>query len=278
MISGSAALTGSTNTRTTLSYVNNLVTGATSSGSYQVFISNEYMDDDMMDVLIGTYGFNVTKRTHLMGSNTDYIVKWEPNPPQPSPSPTPSVTRTPTPTMTPSVTPTMTKTPTSTVTPTATVTPTKTVTPTASITPTASVTPSVTPTVTPTKTVTPTASGAAPSATPTMSPTLTPTPTNQPFQSYNYSISATDLAAATGNTGGLVGYNNKVVVIITGGYNCANTTVRDFTYSFNAAGSSYISWLISPKVSVPVIGYYQNNVLVTTGLVSTQTINSSVPC
>jgi hypothetical protein len=144
MISGSAALTGSTNTRTTLSYVNNLVTGATSSGSYQVFVSNEYMDDDMMSVLIGTYGFNVTKRTHLMGSNTDYIVKWEPNPPQPSVTPTPTTT------ITPTVTPTITQTPTRTITPT--ITPSVTVTITPSITPTRSVTPTPTTTITPTVT------------------------------------------------------------------------------------------------------------------------------
>jgi hypothetical protein len=148
MISGSAALTGSTNTRTTLSYVNNLVTGATSSGSYQVFISNEYMDDDMMSVLIGTYGFNVTKRTHLMGSNTDYIVKWEPNPPQPSVTPTPTTT------ITPTVTPTITQTPTRTITPTPSVTVTKTPT----------ITPTITPSITPTRSITPT---------PTITPTVT---------------------------------------------------------------------------------------------------------
>lgn len=155
MISGSAALTGSTQTRTTLSYVNNLVTGATSSGSYQVFISNEYMDDDMMDVLIGTYGFNVTKRTHLMGSNTDYIVKWEPNPPQPSVTPTPTTTVTPT------------------VTPTVTVTPTRTVTPTPSVT--VTTTPSITPSITPTRSITPT-------------PTITPTSTSTRVPGVDFTI------------------------------------------------------------------------------------------
>lgn len=277
MISGSAATTGSTQTRTTLSYVNNLVTGATSSGSYHIYVPNDYMDDSMMDTLIG-YGYRVTKRNTLMGTNMDYLINWEPNPTPPTPTPTMTPTRTVTPTVTPSHTPTMTQTPTHTATPTATPTVTATATPT--VTPTKTVTPtaSITPTVTPTKTVTPTSSGAAPSATPTMSPTLTPTPTNQPYQSYNYSISATDLALATGNTGGLAGYNNKVVVVITNGYNCGNTTERNFTYSFNAAGSSYISWLISRKTDVPVLGYYQNNVLVTAGLISTQTINPSVPC
>ena len=272
MISGSAATTGSTQTRTTLSYVNNLVTGATSSGSYHIFVPNDYMDDDMMDSLVG-YGYRVTKRNTLMGTNTDYLINWEPNPTAPTPTPTMTPTRTVTPTVTPSVTPTMTQTPTHTVSPTATVTPTKTVTPTASITST------VTPTATPT--ITPTSSGVipsvTPSVTPTRTPTRTPTPSNQLYQSYNYSISATDLAAATGNSGSAQ-YNNQVVVVVTNGYNCGNTTERNFTYAFNAAGSSYISWLISRKTDVPVLGYYRNDVLVTTGLVSTQTINSSVPC
>jgi len=296
MISGSAATTGSTQTRTTLSYVNNLVTGATSSGSYHIYVPNDYMDDDMMDDLIG-YGYRVTKRNTLMGTNMDYLINWAPNPVAPSPTPTTSPTRTPTPTITPTGTPAATVTPTRSATPTPTptmtststptVTPTKTVTPTASITSTvtptptssplaASVTPSVTPTRTPTPT--PTSSPLAASVTPSVTPTRTPTPSFQPFQSYNYSISATDLADATGNTGSLVGYNNNVVVVVTNGYNCGNTTERNFTYAFGAAGPSYVSWLISRKTDIPVLGYYKNNGLVTTGLVSTQTINSSVPC
>lgn len=261
MISGSAATTGATQTRTTLSYVNNLVTGATSSGSYHIYVPNDYMDDDMMDALIG-YGYRVTKRNSLMGSNMDYLVNWAPNPVAPSPTPTMSPTRTPTPTITP------TRTPTATVTPTRSATPTPTPTTTATSTPTA--------TVTPTRTVTPTSSAAAPSVTPSVTPTRTPTPSFQPYQSYDYVISATDLAAATGNSGSAQ-YNNKVVVVVNDGYNCGNLTVRDFTYEFTAAGS-YISWLVSPKVSVPILGYYQNDTLVTTGLVSTQTANPSVPC
>jgi hypothetical protein len=261
MISGSAATTGATQTRTTLSYVNNLVTGATSSGSYHIYVPNDYMDDDMMDDLIG-YGFRVTKRNTLMGTNMDYLINWAPNPVQPSPTPTMSPTRTPTATITPTITPTRSATPTPTPTATATPTPTATATPTS--------------TVTPTATITPTSSGAAPSVTPSVTPTRTPTPSFQPYQSYNYVISSTDLAAATGNSGSAQ-YNNKVVVVVTDGYNCGNLTVRDFTYSFDSAGS-YLSWLVSPKTSVPVLGYYQNDSLVTTGLVSTQTANPTVPC
>jgi hypothetical protein len=271
MISGSAATTGSTQTRTTLSYVNNLVTGATSSGSYHIYVSNEYMDDSMMDEIID-YGYRVTKRNSLMGSNMDYFINWAPNPVQPSPTPTMSPTRTPTPTITPTGTPAATVTPTRsatpTPTPTMTSTSTPTVTPTKTVTPTASITSTVTPT--------PTSSPLAASVTPSVTPTRTPTPSFQPYQSYNYVISSTDLAAATGNSGSAQ-YNNKVVVVVNDGYNCGNLTVRDFTFAFDSAGS-YISWLVSPKVSVPILGYYKNDVLVTTGLVSTQTANPTVPC
>lgn len=254
MISGSAALTTSNNTTGSLSYINTIVSDAASSGSYYVTVPNRYMNENMASALRLTYGYNVYTKNTDMGSNNEYWISWGTI----DPTPTPTVTPTTTPTVTPTVTPTHTVTPT--------VTPTNTVT--------------VTPSITPTHTITPT-----PSITPTGTPaavTPTPTPTSsasvQLYQSYNYSISATDLAAATGNTGGNAQYNNKVVVVLTNGYNCGNTTVRNFTYSFSAAGSSYISWLVSLKTNVPVLGYYKNDVLVTTGLISTQTANPSVPC
>lgn len=146
-------------------------------------------------------------------------------------------------------------------------------------------TPTGTPAVTPTPTNTPTQTSTI-GLTPTETSAVTPTPTGTPaatptstptLQSYDYSISATDLTNATGNTGGLAAYNNKVVVNVTNGYNCGDTTPRDFTYEFDAAGS-YISWLISPISTVPVIGYYISNVFVTLGIESTQTPNPSVPC
>jgi len=171
-----------------------------------------------------------------------------------------------------------TPTPTPTVTPTKTLTPTPTITVTSTHTPTPSVTPTLTPTHTVTSTPTPT-----PSVTPTLTPThtTTPTPTHTvppiTYQSYDYQISGTDLALATGNTGIYSGYNGAVVAIVTNGYNCSNKTVRTFTYPYTSAGQ-YIEWLISPVTNVPVFGYYRNNVLVTTGLVSTQTINPTVPC
>ena len=79
MISGSVAQTGSTETRTTLSYINNLVTGATSQGLYRIFVPNEYMDDSMANELRNVYGYSVTPRNSFIGTNTDYIISWDPN-------------------------------------------------------------------------------------------------------------------------------------------------------------------------------------------------------
>jgi hypothetical protein len=76
MISGSAATTGSTQTRTTLSYVNNLVTGATAEGKYTIYADEKVMDDNMAYVLRTTYGYNVTKKTDLMGSFGTYTINW----------------------------------------------------------------------------------------------------------------------------------------------------------------------------------------------------------
>jgi hypothetical protein len=89
-------------------------------------------------------------------------------------------------------------------------------------------------------------------------------------------VSATDTNLATGNTGGNVQYNGKVVVIVTNGYNCGNTTPRNFTVSFTPG--SYISWVCSPNGVTPQFGYYANDVLVTSGLVSTQTLAGGCPC
>ena len=197
----------------------------------------------MATQLRSVYGYNVTQKNDFMGSANEYTISWG-TIVDPTPTPTPTPTLTPTPTSTPTVTPTPTSTPT--------------------------VTPTSTPTATPVATATPT-----PTAGPTATPTVTPTP--NPYQSYDYQISGTDLALATGNTGAYSGYNGNVVVIVTNGYNCGNTTIRTFTYGFSSAGQ-YISWLISPKVTVPQLGYYRNNVLVTSGLVSTQTANHVVPC
>ncbi len=78
MISGSAATTGSTLTRTSLTYINNMVTGATSQGLYRIFVPNQYIDDSMVTILRNTYGYSVTPQNSFNGTNNDYIISWEP--------------------------------------------------------------------------------------------------------------------------------------------------------------------------------------------------------
>jgi hypothetical protein len=143
------------------------------------------------------------------------------------------------------------------------------------IAPTPSITPSVTPSVTATPSITPTIS-VTPSITPTITLTPTPSTSQSAYKTYNYVISGTDIALATGNTGGNAQYNGKVVVVVTNGYNCGNTTPRTFTVALTAG--SYISWVCSPTGVTPVIGYYANDVLITAGLVSTQTLSGACPC
>jgi hypothetical protein len=202
----------------------------------------------------------------------------------PTNTPTPSVTatNTPTSTVTPSVTPTntTTPTPTTTTTPTNTQTNTPTNTTTPSVTPTTTTTPTNTQTNTPTNTTTPTntpTNTKTPTQTPTntttpsVTPTNTPTPTTTPLPpiyAYNYSISQLDLNAATGNTTPVFGVvpNNRVYAS-TSYDETGNPAHRIFT----AAGSSYIHWLCSGNGVTPTFGYYQNDVLITVGLVSTQT-------
>jgi hypothetical protein len=245
MISGSLAKTNTDTVTGSLSYINDLITGATTSGSYYIAVPRTLMNNVMATQLRSVYGYNVTQRNNFNGTNNEYIISWGNNN-------DPTATPTATPTSTPTVTPRP-----------------------ATATPTAL--PTDLPTDTPTPTPSPTPLPAT--ATPTPGPaTATPTPTSTSlYQSYDYLISPIDLADATGNTGGNAQYNNKVVIVITNGYNCGNTLERNFTYDF-AAGGSYISWLISRKTNVPVIGYYKNNTLVTAGVASTQTINATVPC
>ena len=76
MISGSAATLGSDLTRRSLSYVNDVISGATLQGQYSTFIDERNMDDNMAYILRNTYGYNVSKRTDIMGSFTNYLINW----------------------------------------------------------------------------------------------------------------------------------------------------------------------------------------------------------
>jgi hypothetical protein len=76
MISGSAALTASNTTTGSLSYINSLVTGATSQGLYRILVGNNHMNESMADELRNTYGYTVTAKNSFMGTYDDYIVSW----------------------------------------------------------------------------------------------------------------------------------------------------------------------------------------------------------
>lgn len=76
MISGSAAASATNSTRSTLSYVNNVITGATSEGKYTVFIDEKSMDDTMSNTLTSVYGYNITKRADSMGTFSTYMINW----------------------------------------------------------------------------------------------------------------------------------------------------------------------------------------------------------
>lgn len=138
MISGSFATTGSTQTRTSLSYINELVTGATAHGRYYIVVPNQYMDDSMANVLRSTYGYKVQAKNSSMGTSDDYTISWG------LPIPTATPTSTAYPTSTPTNTPNPTPNPTETNNPTAT--------PSSTPAPTASPTPSGTPSPSPTAT------------------------------------------------------------------------------------------------------------------------------
>jgi len=118
MISGSAALTASNQVTSSLSYISTLVSGATTSGSYNIFVSNQYMNDVMANDLRTIYGYNVSLRDDNMGTNNEYSISWGSIVPTPTPTNTPTTTPTPTNTTTPTPTPTNTTTPTTTPTPT----------------------------------------------------------------------------------------------------------------------------------------------------------------
>jgi hypothetical protein len=91
-----------------LSYINDLVINACNKGEYEVFVDSIYMNDDVMSILINTYGYHIRKRTNDFGTYVTYIIDWFG-----IPTPTPTPTRTSTPTPTPTSTPTPTPAPTS---------------------------------------------------------------------------------------------------------------------------------------------------------------------
>jgi hypothetical protein len=71
------ALTDTNTTRTDLTYINSLITDAISKGEYHIYINEKYIDSTMISSLRTTYGYNIITRTSDMGTNVDYIIKWE---------------------------------------------------------------------------------------------------------------------------------------------------------------------------------------------------------
>lgn len=80
--------------RDSLSYINDLVVDACDKGEYEIFVDAIYMNDDVMSILISTYGYRITNRTNDFGTYVTYIISWFGIP---TPTPTPTSTPTPTP-------------------------------------------------------------------------------------------------------------------------------------------------------------------------------------
>ena len=76
MITGSAAALASNKTRAQLSYVNQVITGATSEGQFSTIINGKYIDDNVADTLALNYGYKITKRYDDMGMLANYLITW----------------------------------------------------------------------------------------------------------------------------------------------------------------------------------------------------------
>jgi len=75
LISSADALTASTSTQTGFTYVNKLITGATSEGITFVFIDEKHLLPEMVQSLRSS-GYIVTKKTDVMGNHAVYLVSW----------------------------------------------------------------------------------------------------------------------------------------------------------------------------------------------------------
>ncbi len=82
------SLSGTTSTRSTLTYIEQLITGATQEGLFHVYVSAKYIDDGMVTTLRSN-GFSVDKINNFLGDNYDYLINWKDDTPTPTPTPTP---------------------------------------------------------------------------------------------------------------------------------------------------------------------------------------------
>lgn len=78
MTSGSAARIASNSVTSSLSYIDNLISGATSSGKYNIVVDASLLNEAMIVTLINTYGYTVKTQTdNFMGTYPSrYIISW----------------------------------------------------------------------------------------------------------------------------------------------------------------------------------------------------------
>lgn len=79
------SLSGTTTSRSTLTYIEQLITGATQEGLFHVYVSAKYIDDGMVTTLRSN-GFSVDKINNFLGDNYDYLINWGDDTPTVTPS------------------------------------------------------------------------------------------------------------------------------------------------------------------------------------------------
>ena len=75
MINGTTSNSTSQSVRSSLTYVNNIVTDATIRGEYYTHIDIRYINENAVSSLIGL-GYNVTRLNSDMGNFTTYKIQW----------------------------------------------------------------------------------------------------------------------------------------------------------------------------------------------------------
>jgi hypothetical protein len=71
------AKTTADNARSSLSYINTLITGATNNEQYSTIVDGAYIDDTMVANLVNNYGYQVSKRFTDMGTYPNYLISWK---------------------------------------------------------------------------------------------------------------------------------------------------------------------------------------------------------
>jgi hypothetical protein len=77
MVSSSVSKTSADSARSSLTYINNIITGASANGLYSTVIEGPNMDTTIANVLRNTYGYKVTESTPHMGTYTRFLISWE---------------------------------------------------------------------------------------------------------------------------------------------------------------------------------------------------------